>query len=138
MSTRRKLSSRLEEVRRRFERWRGAHKAHRRIPDTLWALAVEVAGTYGIHRTSKALRLDYYSLKRHIGEQANDSDRMRADAAAAFVELAPCSGEGVATVPAGPCECVLELEDASGSKMRVHVKGMATPDLVMLSQSFWK
>ena len=38
---------------------------------------------------------------------------------------------------AGDCECTLELEDAAGAKMRVHLKGVATPDLAALSRSFW-
>jgi hypothetical protein len=31
----------------------------------------------------------------------------------------------------------LELENVGGAKMRVHVKGIAVPDLVALSQTFW-
>jgi hypothetical protein len=118
----------LEGVRRRFERWRRTHKAHRRIPDRLWAAAVKTAGTCGLHRTSKALRLDYYSLKERVEQQA---------AAPKFLELTPPAEHASAAVPAGACECTLELEDADGAKMRVHLKGVATPDLAALSRSFW-
>ncbi len=62
----RDLPARLEGVRRRFERWRGTHQARTRIPDRLWAAAVKVAGMYGIHRAAKALRVDYYSLKKRV------------------------------------------------------------------------
>ena len=50
---------------------------------------------------------------------------------APFVELAPllCRSR--------PCECILELENAGGAKMRIHLKGVAMPDLAALSQSFW-
>jgi hypothetical protein len=34
-------------------------------------------------------------------------------------------------------ECILELEDVGGAKMRVHLKGVEAPDLVALSRSFW-
>ena len=34
-------------------------------------------------------------------------------------------------------ECVIELEDATGSRMRVHVKGQDIPDVLALSRSFW-
>ena len=34
-------------------------------------------------------------------------------------------------------ECVVELEDAAGSRMRVHVKGHNLPDVLALSRSFW-
>jgi hypothetical protein len=31
----------------------------------------------------------------------------------------------------------LELEDAGGAKMRVHLKGVEAPDITALSRSFW-
>jgi hypothetical protein len=31
----------------------------------------------------------------------------------------------------------LELENAAGAKMRIHLKNVATPDLAALSRSFW-
>ena len=34
-------------------------------------------------------------------------------------------------------ECVLEVENDDGVKMRIHLKGVAMPDLVALSRSFW-
>jgi hypothetical protein len=38
----------------------------------------------------------------------------------------------------GSGECTLELEDAGGAKLRVHVKGFEAPDLAALSRSFWQ
>jgi hypothetical protein len=101
----------------------------KRIPESLWGLAVELATSCGVHRTSKALGLDYYSLKKRI-ELSASGDRLRSPRATPFVEL---------TVPAksSGSECVLELEDASGAKMRVHLKGVETPDLAALSRAFW-
>jgi hypothetical protein len=143
----------LESVRQRFERWRATHEARSRIPDALWSAAVKAAGRCGIHRTSKALRLDYYSLKERVEEQSRISsdqakrstaDRPRerasgaqhgpARAVPAFLELAP-AGQ-LAAVPAG-CECTLELEDAHGAKMRIQLKAAQPPDLAALSRSFW-
>jgi len=132
------LPAGLEGVRRRFERWRRTHKARRRIPDSLWAAAVRAAGTCGLHRTSKALRLDYYSLKERVEQQATAAANLEERAAAPkFLELAPPAEHASAAVPAGACQCTLELEDADGAKMRVHLKGVATPDLAALSRSFW-
>jgi hypothetical protein len=48
----------------------------------------------------------------------------------AFVEL-PAST--LSTVG----ECVIELENAAGSRMRVHLKGVHVPDLVALTGGFW-
>ena len=134
----RRLPAGLEGVKRRFERWRRTHKTRRRIPDRLWAAAVRAAGTCGLHRTSKALRLDYYSLKERVEQQATaTSDPAEGTGVATFLELAPPAEHGSAVVPASACECTLELEDADGAKMRVHLKGVAAPDLAALSRSFW-
>ncbi len=68
MSTRRTrgLPARLEGVRQRFEGWRRTRKVRSRIPEALWASAVKMAGTYGLHRTAKALRVNYYMLKKRV------------------------------------------------------------------------
>jgi hypothetical protein len=34
-------------------------------------------------------------------------------------------------------ECVIEMEDGLGARMRVHVKGQNVPDLLPLSRLFW-
>jgi hypothetical protein len=57
---------RLAAIRRGFDRWRRTRQGRSRIPEELWALAVEAAGQYGLNSTAQALRLDYYSLKKHI------------------------------------------------------------------------
>ena len=133
MNTRqaRDLPARLERVQRRFERWRRVHKARSRISDSLWAAAVKVAGTYGICRTARALRVDYYSLKERVEQQCATAPALRkVGTVATFLELAPPSQAGLG-------ECTVELEDAVGAKMRVHLKGFEAPDLAALSRSFW-
>ena len=127
----RELPARLEGIRRRFERWRQTRELRTRIPDSLWASAVKVAGTYGIHRTAKALRVDYYALKKRVQEEGARSRRLPQEPSVpTFVEVArPAEASSV--------ECILELEDIGGAKMRVHLKGVEAPDLVALSCSFW-
>ena len=128
----RELPARLEGVRRRFERWRRTRELRTRIPDSLWAAAVKVAGMYGIHRTAKALRVDYYALKKRVQEEgARSHSLLQERSVPTFVELAR-----PAETSCG--ECILELEDVSGAKMRVHLKGVEAPDLVALSRSFWE
>ena len=147
---RRGLPARLEGLRRRFEQWRRTRKGRSRIPEPLWAAAVKVAGTYGIHRTAKTLRLDYYALKKRVeGAPAVTASKMPAGskmlgppavtasmapggaAGATFLELPPSAWPG-------PGECTLELEKGGGAKMRVHLKGVEAPDLAALSRSFWQ
>jgi hypothetical protein len=139
------LPARLESVRQRFELWRRTHRTRSRIPGSLWAAAARAAGTFGLHRTSRALRLDYYSLKERVEQQSivapDPPKRTTADqrfaSVPAFLELAPVTNRGFAAAPVDGCECRLEFENAGGAKMRVHLKGAQTPDLAALSRSFW-
>ena len=124
------LPARLEGVRRRFERWRRTGEAHARIPDSLWASAAIMADAYGISRTANVLAVNYQVLKKHLGHKTAGAGRTEAEGKARFVELAPFA-------PSSPCECLLELEDAGGAKMRVRLQGIGIPDLAALSQCFW-
>jgi len=124
------VSARLESVRRRFERWRRTRRVRSRVPEALWAAAVKMARVCGVHRTAKALRVDYYSLRKRVEQEVVESGVPEAGAGATFVELA-------SPAQVGPCECTLELENAGGAKMRVHLKGVEAPDLAALSRSLW-
>ncbi len=123
--------SRLERVRRRFERWRRTRKVLSRIPEPLWAAAVKVAGASGISHTAKTLGVNHHALKRRIVEAAATSDGPGRAAVATFLELAP-------PTRTGSCQCTLELEDGSGAKMRVHFQSAEASDLAALSRSFWE
>ena len=129
----RDLPARLEDLRRRFERWRRTRKVRSRIPEPLWASAVKLADRYGIHRTAKALRLDYYALKKRVeGAPAATAGKLPVEVAGArFLELPAAAWAGFG-------ECTLDLEDASGAKLRVYLKGFEAPDLAALSRSFWQ
>lgn len=125
------LPPRLEGARRRFERWRRSRKIRSRIPETLWAAAVKLAEAYGIHKTAKALALDYYGLKKRFEQKSHSSSRMMTVAnGATFVELAAIARTGIP-------ECILELEDVEGAKMRIRLKGIGAPELTALSRSLW-
>jgi hypothetical protein len=137
----RNLPADLENVRQQFERWRQTRPGvSSHIPRPLWTVAVKAAGKFGINPTSRALGLNYYSLKKQIGSAATDRAKRaavpchpsakHARSLPAFLELTPPTS-------IGPCECTLEWEDAAGAKMRVHLTGIAAPDLAALSRSFW-
>lgn len=125
----RELPPRLARAVVRFAKWRGARAAGTRIPQSLWALAVELASTYGVCQTAGALRLDYYHLKKRVAAQSSRSGPALPPPPL-FVELP-------ASTMSPPGECVIEWENSTGSRMRVHLKGGQTPDLVALSGSFW-
>jgi len=128
----RALAARLEGVRRRFERWRQTRRGLSRIPESLWAAAVQMAATCGISRTAKALRGNYRALRKRVEQQAAAAPRgPEASSVTTFLELAP-------PARVDSCRCTLELEDDSGAKMRVHLQGTEAPDLAALSRSFWE
>jgi hypothetical protein len=89
-----------------------------------------MARAYGINRTARALRVDYYSLKERVESEASSSGVSEKNTSSTFVELA-------APAIASACECLLELEDVAGAKMRIHLKGVEVPDLAALSRDFW-
>jgi hypothetical protein len=130
--TTRSLPARLEGVRQRFEKWRRTRKVRSPIPEALWAAAVKMASTYGLHPAAKALRVNYYTLKKRVEREAAAASRTpEGDTVTTFFELTP-------PVAPGACECKLEWEDSGGAKMRVYLKGIAAPDLAALSRSFWQ
>jgi hypothetical protein len=144
MSTKRTrdLPVRLKELRESFERWRRTHRARSRISEPLWAAAVKAAGRYGLHRTAKALRVDYYSLKKRI-ERAGVSTGARRHTASSASKASAKGAEAAflelpAAAWAGAGECTLVLEGTDGAKLRVHLKGFEAPDLAALSRSFWQ
>lgn len=116
----------LARGRERFEAWRRSRKVGARIPDKLWSLAVTLAEAHGLSRTASALKLDYHSLKNRLAGGNCDSRCV----APAFIELTPPSSGPSAS------ECVIELEDGFGARMRVHLRGCELPDLADLCRSF--
>lgn len=115
----------LSRAQREIEQWRRQHRPRARIPEELWREAAELAGVHGINRTARALRLDYYSLKKRAAAAAGPDER-----APQFVEILPGG------LPASRPECTIEVEDASGAKMRIHLQGGDFPDVAALARAF--
>jgi len=114
----------LLELSQRLEQWRSEQPPRTRLPESIWTAAVEMAQRYGLHRTTKTLRLDYTKLKNRMPSGAKGTE----PAPAGFLELlAPA-------VAAGPAECVVEWESARG-RMRVAMKGV-TPDWASLLRAW--
>lgn len=120
----------MERARRRFERWRRTRSTASPaspIPESLWALAVKLAAAHGTNKTALALRLNHTALKKRLqaaGEHAGLQPPLTR-----FIELAPS--------PAALPACTIELENAQGAKMRIHLAKPESLDLVALSRSLW-
>ena len=67
------LPPRLASGRERFERWRSQRTGRAPIPDSLWQLAMELTGEFGVHLTARGLRLNYTALKSRVYGAAVDS-----------------------------------------------------------------
>ena len=121
------LPARLVRAQERFEKWRRTHKGYRCLPDSLWSAAVKLAGLYGVNRTAHALRLEYNGLKKRL-EATVSADPPTPNPT--FVQL-------LGSELTAAAECVLECEDARGTKLRLHFKGPQLPDLAALSRALW-
>ena len=113
----------LEQLRCELEQWRGAHRPRSRLPEGLWAAAVQLARQQGLYRTARTLRLDYGCLKK----KAQQTHRPAA-APAGFVELIAPAAETAA-------DCLIEVEGARGGKMRVQAR-LAPAGLARLIQAW--
>ena len=125
------LPAAFSRAQQKIERWRQRHRPRARIPDVLWRQVAELASAYGIHRTAKALRLDYYSLKRRVAAAAGCGEVACTTAGSSesvpqFVEVL---GGPMATAGG---ECLIEVENAGGVKMRIRLGAGERPDLVAL------
>jgi len=119
------LPSSLSQAQRRFDQWRKRNRPRARLPEAFWTLAVELARDHGVNRTAKALRLDYYSLKKRLNAVEDGKE-----AAAEFVEILPEMN------PAPPAGCTMEIDDGTGAALRIRIHGVELPDLAAITRAF--
>ena len=120
----------IERARLRFKRWRKNRKKVTRIPDRLWATAVDAAHLHGVNPTAIALGLDYNRLKDRM-RPARRSTRGETAKSPSFMEL---------IVPSETRhfqECMVEVENARGAKMKIHFQNVEMHDLAAWIQRFW-
>jgi hypothetical protein len=93
----------------------------------LWDAAAEAAREYGVSKVAGALHLDYYKLK----------DRL--ESAPELPGPEPDNGPGFLEIPlySSAAECVFELEDGQGTRLRVAFKGASAAELEPLARAFW-
>jgi hypothetical protein len=132
----------LGQVERRFKYWRQTRRRGEHIPAPLWAAAVSLGRVYDPQRVAQALGIDPERLKRRLAPAGHAG---RAGAATAAGEDDPtthgtqfveCFTAPAAGAPS-PHECVVELQNVRGAKMRVELSGRALHSLAGLCNAFW-
>ena len=98
----------------------------KRLPDSVWQAAVELAREHGVYSVARHLRLDYSGLKKRLG---GVSPRRRKARKPAFVEL-------IAPPSAMLGECLIEFESMRGSKVRIQWKAATSPDWMSLLRAW--
>jgi hypothetical protein len=98
----------------------------KRLPDSVWQAAVELAREHGVYSVARHLRLDYTGLKKRFG---GVSHRRRKTRKPTFVEL-------LAPPSAMQGECLIEFESLRGSKVRIQWKAATSPDWMSLLRAW--
>src|SRR3984957_597945 len=128
----------VEQVRRRWAEWRSTHAVRSRLPEELWAAAVELAQRDGIDATARALDVDKPSLRKWAGRlnparpqptRRKSQPKQKTNDLPAFVELL-ASGSGTGT------SCLVEVESPRGANLRLELKGMQASELAELIRAF--
>jgi hypothetical protein len=122
------LPAEFGEVRAQFDNWRHRRSKGERIPEELWSAAGDAGRRFGVSRVCRALRLDYYQLKRRSGSNG-EADEPAVDPAALFVEWKMPPGEREPV-------CVVELEKKNGTRLRVSARDAEAVDWFRIKEAF--
>ena len=152
----------VEQVRRRWAEWRSTHAVRSRLPEELWAAAVELVQRDGIDATARALDVDKPSLRKWAGRlnptpsqpvRRKSQAKQRAHAlpthlssASERLFLGTGTGDRSKGVPAfvellasgsgTGTSCLVEVESPRGAKLRLEVKGIQPSELAGLIRAF--
>lgn len=120
----------LTQLKERFAAWRAVRKLGMRIPPELWAAAVEMVAVHGACRVAGDLTLDYDSS----GVAMAGGKVTATELAPRFVELfAPA---GAMPAQSAQPQCVVEMANARGARMRVELNGHGLGSLSALCNAF--
>jgi len=126
-------ASALEEVKQQFKIWRKTKIGRERIPASLWKAAAEVfkIGDHSLHRIAKTLHLNQTALKQYVQQQFPRAIKVKPEETPSFIAL-----ELDSSLPVS--ECVIEMEDTTGAKMRMCLRGKTDPNILDICKSFWR
>jgi hypothetical protein len=116
----------IAQLQRQLDQIRSVQPRGRKLPESVWQAAVELAREHGVYSVAHPLRLDYMGLKKRLGGVSRPRRKARKPA---FVEL-------VAPQVAPLRECVIEFESLRGGKVRIQWKAAAAPDWMSLLRAW--
>ena len=124
-----KQSTALEKVQQLFADWRKNRTGRSRIPDNLWWAATDLYHTQGmsINKIAHSLRLNHTALKEEIYDATHCTavDSPADDESPLFIEITPVPEDA---------NCVIEMENQAGFKMRMSFNGRADPAVISLGK----
>lgn len=118
----------LETVRQQFEKWRNQRRRGARIPKSLWQTAVALSDRHSAGEIARVLGLHYGRLKQRIDALDGESQRLRAEGME-FVSIG--------ALPTGHTD-VVELEDSSGKRLKVHLMGAEPGRVIEVAKALWE
>jgi hypothetical protein len=120
----------MANVQKEFETWRKTRKKRSPVPKELWEAAIELTSDYTIYEISKALGINSLRLEKKILSARGDGDRdIIKRSTPSFIELN--LGNNISTA-----ECIVEVENKAGSKIKMYFKGKPHLDLMKFGKAF--
>jgi hypothetical protein len=119
----------IEQVEEQFRIWRRTRAKRCAIPDRLWQAAESLYPQYSVYHISKTLHLNYTDLKQRMTPKLS-TELSATVTKADFIELGLSDSMSLA-------DCVVEMQDSNGSRMRMHFKWGIGVDLLELGKVFW-
>ena len=119
----------LQELQRQLGAWRQRRRGRARLPEELWQAAGTLARQHGVSWVARALRLDFYQLRRRAEPAAPPSPPPGSTPQWVELQLEPLS-------PRGPREVRIELADGRGARMTLEL-GHDVPAMVAVAEVFW-
>ena len=121
----------LDKVKQKFIIWRKTRTRGTRIPSKLWKAAIDIyhSENFTLHKVAKELRLNQADFKKHIQKNI---PVVKKSSLPTFIEM------DYEVQPGFISECIVEMEDPSGSKMKMCFRGKTQFDLLELGKSFWR
>jgi hypothetical protein len=89
---------------------------------------VGLTAKHSISKISKELVVDYSALKKRVPIKKKNTAAEMSPAGFIELNLEP---------PAAVTECIVEMQDNLGAKMRMHIRGKTDFDLLQLAKAFW-